>query len=51
MVPVVPFLTDVGSSRAYGQLIALNAAMAAVVVIACGPQRLARSTVAPQKEG
>lgn len=51
IVPVVPFLTEVDSRRTYGLFIALNAVIAVAVVTACGPQHLARSTVAPQEEG
>jgi len=50
IVPLVPFLTGTGSGRAYGLLVLVNTTLAAAVVIACGPQRLARSTAARQKE-
>ena len=51
IVPLVPFLTGTGGGRACGLLVLVNATLAAAVIIACGPQRLTRSTAARQKEG
>jgi len=50
ILPIVPFLSSAGSGRAYGLLILINTLLAAVVVIACGPQYLAGSATVPHKE-
>jgi hypothetical protein len=50
IVPIVPFLTEPGSSRACGLLISLHALVAVAVVVVSGP-RLTRSTAARLKEG
>ena len=50
ILPIVPFLSSTGSGRAYGLLILINTLLAATVVIACGPQHLARSASTPHKE-